>query len=87
MENKSKDATRVEEFVKLIKGEDTTAIAMGIQNPSIYKDFLNASSTEDKIRYGYAAGLITLDDLEWIEENMENLGLTSQQSSTDNGEE
>lgn len=80
MENKSKDATRVEEFVKLIKSDDTTAIAMGIQNPSIYKDFLNASSTEDKIRYGYAAGLITLDDLKWIEENMENLELTSQQS-------
>jgi len=86
MENKSKDATRVEEFVKLIKGEDTTAIAMGIQNPSIYKDFLNASSTEDKIRYGYAAGLITLDDLEWIEENMEDLGLTSQQSNLDGQE-
>lgn len=86
MENKSKDATRIEEFVKLIKSDDTTTIAMGIQNPSIYKDFLRASSTEDKIRYGYAAGLITLDDLEWIEENMENLELTSQQSNLDGQE-
>lgn len=64
--DKSKENTRIADILAIDEEKLKNIIAVGIENPSIYKQFV----AEEKIKWEYAvaAGLLTEDDVEWIKE-------------------
>lgn len=69
MEDRSKEATRIEEFKNILDLNKLNPIAMGIRNPAIFKRYfeeLEELSEKDLARYGYAAGIISFDDMKFL---------------------
>lgn len=72
--DKSKENSRVEEFIHADPGVIYINIIKNIKNPAILKHFLNTDGSSSFIviaEYAMAAGLIDRDDVKWIKEHEE----------------
>lgn len=61
------DTTRIERFLAMDEEDVKKLIAMGIDNPQIYEQFV----AEEELNWDYAvaAQILTADEVEWIKEN------------------
>lgn len=66
--DKSKENTRIQTLLDMNEDDRNQLVAMGIENPQIYKDFSEAK--EFNWDYAVAAKLLTKEDVEWIKENV-----------------
>lgn len=66
--DKSKENTRIQTLLDMNEEDRKLLVAMGIENPQIYKDFSGAE--EFSWDYAVAAKLLTKEDVEWIKENV-----------------
>lgn len=66
--DKSKENTRIQTLLDMSEEDRKQLVAMGIENPQIYKDFSGAE--EFNWDYAVAAKLLTKEDVEWIKENV-----------------
>lgn len=66
--DKSKENTRIQTLLDMNEDDRKILVAMGIENPQIYKDFSEAE--EFSWDYAVAAKLLTKEDVEWIKENV-----------------
>lgn len=62
--NKSKENTRVADFLAISEEDQRLKIAMGIENPQLYEDFIKT----EEINYDYAvaAKILSREDVDWI---------------------
>ena len=66
--DKSKENTRIADFLAMSTEDLELLCAVGLNNPAINKQF--ASEEAFKWEYAAAAGLISWDDVKWIKENV-----------------
>ena len=65
--DKSKENTRIADILAIDSDKVKNMIAIGIDNPSIYKQFI--AEEDVKWEYAVAAGLLTEEDVQWIKEH------------------
>lgn len=76
--DKSKENTRIQTLLDMNEDDRKVLVAMGIENPQIYKDF---SETEEfNWDYAVAAKLLTKEDVKWIKENVNEEETNTEQS-------
>ena len=66
--DKSKENSRIADLLAMSTDAVKTKIAVGIENPSIYKQFVE--DEEMNWDYAVAAGLLEESDAEWIKEHV-----------------
>ena len=66
--DKSKENSRIADLLAMSTDAVKTKIAVGIENPSIYKQFVE--DEEMNWDYAVAAGLLEESDVEWIKEHV-----------------
>ena len=66
--DKSKENSRIADLLAMSADAVKTKIAVGIENPSIYKQFVE--DEEMNWDYAVAAGMIEKSDAEWIKEHV-----------------
>lgn len=64
------DTTRIERFLAMDEDDVKKLIAVGIENPEIYEQFIN----EEELNWDYAvaAQILTADEVKWIKESEES---------------
>ena len=64
------DTTRIERFLAMDEDDVKKLIAVGIENPEIYEQFVN----EEELNWDYAvaAQVVTADEVKWIKESEES---------------
>ena len=64
------DTTRIERFLAMDEEDVKKLIAVGIENPEIYEQFIN----EEELNWDYAvaAQVLTADEVKWIKESEES---------------
>lgn len=62
--NKSKENTRIADFLAMSEENQRLKIAMGIENPQLYKDFI--ATEEVDYNYAVAAKILSREDVDWI---------------------
>lgn len=82
--DKTKENTRIATLLAMSEDAVKTKMAVGIENPAIYKQFI----AEEELNWDYAvaAGLLSEDDVKWIKENV-NEGGQDDQGADDQTEE
>lgn len=81
--DKSKENSRIADLLAMSTDAVKTKIAVGIENPSIYKQFIK--DEEMNWDYAIAAGMLEKSDAEWIKEHVNEE--ESADESQDQGQE
>ena len=66
--DKSKENTRIADLLAMSEDAVKVKIAVGIKNPSIYKQFIAEEGM--KWEYAVAAGVLEESDVKWIKEHV-----------------
>lgn len=66
--DKTKENSRIADLLAMSEDAVKTKIAVGIDNPSIYKQFIAEEGM--KWEYAVAAGLLEESDVKWIKEHV-----------------
>ena len=77
--NISDENTRIAKYLAMDEDDVKKIIAMGIENPQLYSQFLE----QDELNWDYAvaAGILTEDDVKWIKENADEEPSEEEQES------
>ena len=68
--DKSKENSRIADFINMNSNAKFYCILSGIKNPAILKHYMNDS---EGFNYALAAGILDRNDVEWIKEQGEDL--------------